>query len=762
MRLNPFAFPSDTTFRFLLFIAAIIGVSLLAFDWLYSQFADLGAEAQGLYQCLLGMNAPVGQLPTDDQQSTFLACMADVNEARRTAVVAGVVALLLGGVVAYGVAVAVLRRRYRPLREADAPELWAQINALSGEAGMSSPPGLRWQPIDVRALGLAFGPPGRRELAFTGGLVPLAVRDPPAFRSIVLHELAHIRNRDVDLAYYAIGIWRALVVVAIIPFVVTLLDELVSDPGIVGSFGWRLLALVPLVYLVRAGILRAREHDADVRASTHEPEIRRVLAAAADRERPTSSIAGSSGGRTGWLRALAWRRHLAWHPTNSQRVAIVDDPAPLLRLGVLDALGVGIVGSLAYEEVATLVGYFGLGPFTTRGLAALAFGPLVGLIVALGTWRQTFAFLATGRGPVRIVPLALALVGGLLIGQRLGLTTAISGDSVLLRPDVAPFHLGLTILVGLGAILFIGWLVATSRLWLPVATRLRSPTIASLPVAVGAAAILAIAIAVFEIVVSMRELMEILFSTPSDTLAFVRQVVPAVGPEWLWRLVMSPEIRVLVEEPLIIAGFLIIVTRAVGGSAPVAPHSAPPGSDWGALDPDVDPPTIERPELRPRWALGVGLAAGIGIAIGSVFLHAWAHAGFDAVVRDRDEFLFAFAFWTLSVTLAGQLAGGVIAAARAVPFGTLHGMLAGLVAGIIGTLVEVIARTTSGCVTALTIVEGRPCGRPPTVEYIVPYLEIVLTVGLTGAAIGAAITTAVRRLASRRRSLLARTRQAVP
>ena len=452
----------------------------------------------------------------------------------------------------------------------------------------------------------------------------------------------------------------------------------------------------------------------------------------------------------------------AWHPTVSQRVAIIDDPAPLLRLGVLDALGVGIVGSLAYEEVATLVGYFGLGPFTTRGLAALAFGPLVGLIVALGTWRQTFAFLATGRGPVRIVPLALALVGGLLIGQRLGLTTAISGDSVLLRPDVAPFHVGLTILVGLGAILFIGWLVATSRLWLPVATRLRSPTIASLPVAVGAAAILAIATAVFEIVVSMRELMEILFSTPSDTLAFVRQVVPAVGPEWLWHLVMSPEMRVLVEEPLVIACFLVIV--AVPWAVAPLSNRLPsrPVAAWGALDTTTDPPTIERPELRPRWALGVGLAAGIGIAIGSAFLHAWAHAGFDAVMRDRDEFLFAFAFWALSVTLAGQLAAGVIAAARAVPFGTLHGMLAGLVAGIVGTLVEIIARTTSGCVTALTIVEGRPCGRPPTVDYIVPYLEIALTVGLTGAAIGAAITTAVRQLVTRRGSGVPQARTAAP
>ena len=208
---------------------------------------------------------------------------------------------------------------------------------------------------------------------------------------------------------------------------------------------------------------------------------------------------------------------------------------------------------------------------------------------------------------------------------------------------------------------------------------------------------------------------------------------------------MSPEIRVLVEEPLVIACFLIIV--AVPWAVAPLSNRLPsrPVAAWGALDATSDPPTIERPELRPRWALGVGLAAGIGIAIGSVFLHAWAHAGFDAVVRDRDEFLFAFAFWALSVTLAGQLAAGVIAAARAVPFGTLHGMLAGLVAGIIGTLVEVIARMSSGCVAALTIVEGGPCGRPPTVEYIVPYLEIALTVGLTGAAIGAAITTAVRR-----------------
>jgi hypothetical protein len=382
--------------------------------------------------------------------------------------------------------------------------------------------------------------------------------------------------------------------------------------------------------------------------------------------------------------------------------------------------------------------------------------------VALGIWRQTFAHLATGRGPVRVVPLALALVGGLLIGQRLGLTSAIIDDAVLLRPDVAPFHLGLTILVVIGAILFLAWLGATSRIWLPVATRLRSPTLGSMPVAIGAAVILAIAIAVFEIVVASREVIEILFATPSELHAFVLPVVASAGPEWLWRLVMSPEIRVLVEEPLVITSFLLMVF-VPWAAAPLSRRLPKrPAAAWGGLDPDREPPSIERPELRPRWALGAGVAGGIAIAVGSVALHAGVHAGFDAAMRDRDEFLIAFAFWVLCVTIAGQLASGVVAAARAVPFGTLHGMLAGLVAGVIGTVIEAVARTASSCVPVLTIVEGRPCGRLPTPEYIGPYLSIVLTVGVTGAAIAAAITIAIRQLAARRGSGVPQARTSTP
>ena len=55
-----------------------------------------------------------------------------------------------------------------------------------------------------------------------------------------------------------------------------------------------------------------------------------------------------------------------------------------------------------------------------------------------------------------------------------------------------------------------------------------------MPVAVGAAALLSIAIGVFEIVVASREAIEIVVTTPSDFYAAIAPVVPAVGPEWLF------------------------------------------------------------------------------------------------------------------------------------------------------------------------------------------------------------------------------------
>ena len=728
MRLNPFAFPSDTTFRFLLFIAAIVGVSLLAFDWIYGVFIDQAAQGQALIDC--SRLAPIvdGVPPTDAQQQAFRDCLARVNATNREAILLGIIVLLVGGAVAYGIAVWRLRRRYRPLVRDDAPALVDAVDAMADELGVQPAPGLRWQPLDPRAMGLAFGPPGNRELALTGGLVPLSIRDRPAFRAIVLHELAHLRNGDVDLSYYAIGLWRALLVVAIAPFLLALVRAVIDDPNFVLPLAWRFIVLVPVVYVIRSAILRAREHDADVRASTREPEIRRVLAAAASREPTRSKLS----------------RLVAWHPSAAYRVAVIDDPAPLLRLGLLDVVGIGIVGSLAYDKVALVIGYGGLSAFANHGLAALVFAPLVGIILALGTWRQTFAWLATRRNAVQVVPMGLALVAGLLVGQRLALTSAIVDENVLLRPDPTLFQLGIVLAIAVGAVLFVAWLVAAARLWLPVATRLRSPGWASVPVAVGGAVLLWIAVAAFEIVLGSREVLEPVVGAPDEVFATVQAVVPGVGPEWLWRLVNGLESKLLTGEPLVMT-FVALMVLVPWAAAPfhrgLAAH---PVATWGSLDGPASAPAIERPELRPRWALGMGLAATIGIGSTMVVLYAATHAGFSDAMRDRDEVFTAFYFWLICITLAWQVAAGAFAAAGAPSFGTLHAALAGLVVAVGGTAVAGLTHAAQGCVPALEVVVGRACGKPPVIDYLTLYVSGPLTIGVVGAALAGASVAGIR------------------
>lgn len=44
-----------------------------------------------------------------------------------------------------------------------------------------------------------------------------ATRQPAAFEAVILHELAHIRNKDVNQTYLAIAIWRAFVLAALLP-----------------------------------------------------------------------------------------------------------------------------------------------------------------------------------------------------------------------------------------------------------------------------------------------------------------------------------------------------------------------------------------------------------------------------------------------------------------------------------------------------------------------------------------------------------------
>src|SRR5262249_38985388 len=106
------------------------------------------------------------------------------------------------------------RGRLTRLREDDGPELVAELAGLSRLAGLAREPVFLLGPRP-RVGGQAFGRVGRRYVRLNAGLTACHTTDPALFRAVVLHELAHLRNRDVDQAYLARAIWWSFLALAL-------------------------------------------------------------------------------------------------------------------------------------------------------------------------------------------------------------------------------------------------------------------------------------------------------------------------------------------------------------------------------------------------------------------------------------------------------------------------------------------------------------------------------------------------------------------
>ena len=285
-RLNPFVFPPDTTFRFALLVVAVLGANLYVWNWLWIAFGANQSEVRSGYAVCESIRPALdisGIAPETyaAASAAFSECVNDINRPLAWWMVGGTVLLL-----AVAAAIALLlplwiarRRSLRPLRREEAPAVVDELAGLAKEADLPEEPRWRWNPLDPSPTGLAFGRPGNHSVALMGGLVIRQIADPPAFRAVVRHELAHLRNKDVGLTYATISLWYAFLLVGVLPFTVVVADEGIDT---VVALGWRLLALTALVYLTRNAVLRAREVYADVRASVPDGRtgaLRRILAA---------------------------------------------------------------------------------------------------------------------------------------------------------------------------------------------------------------------------------------------------------------------------------------------------------------------------------------------------------------------------------------------------------------------------------------------------------------------------------------------------
>jgi Zn-dependent protease with chaperone function len=437
IRGSVFTLPASTSFRFALLIAAVAISGEMVYEDLYLAISGRAAALVTLFRACQARalaSHPQGLAALASALGQAGACRAGAER------VVGLWALL--GIGVLGVLAGALywvqpwwyRRRMHltPLTSQEAPAVWERLEQLRQRAG-AGPVAWLVQPHNFQLSAFAFGRFRRRFVAVSGGAVVAQCRQPAAFDAVVLHELSHIRNHDIDQTYLAVAIWRAFVVAALLPMAGLLIFRQENSPA---RLLWRVAVLALVVYLLRNSILRAREFDADARAAELDPDtgLGAVLAGFPPRR-----------GRRVW--------HLGWvHPSGQDRAAALLDPAPLYCCGFWDGLAVGLVAAMGAEAGQSLV-HFLLGAKAIGGLVpAFIFALFSGAALAVAVWRMRFWQGDTAAARVWAVGLGLGL--GVAIGPFITLSTALSQGVAPDSLHAGPFAI-LAIWVVLITLLFV-------------------------------------------------------------------------------------------------------------------------------------------------------------------------------------------------------------------------------------------------------------------------------------------------------------------
>lgn len=270
----------------------------------------------------------------------------------------------------------------------------------------------RVDPTRTTGGAVAYGRAGRYTVMLHGGLLARRGADPDSFRAVVLHELAHIHNRDVGYAYGGLALWRAFTVLAFLPAMFSAgrltflgLTGNASSPFWPGTAPTLVrglsegLLLVLLVHLARADLLRQRELDADARAIG--------WGAVPSAWNHSDSDVGAAPA----LRRLS--RVLSTHPSWAQRRAVLVDPGRPRQVGALGMLLTGLASWLLVNQLFVVPG------MSTGSSSAWVIVALVAPVLWIAV-RQS-AETARGKGRLAIpgAGAGLWLGLGLSIGELL-------------------------------------------------------------------------------------------------------------------------------------------------------------------------------------------------------------------------------------------------------------------------------------------------------------------------------------------------------
>lgn len=487
-RLNPFLFPSDTDFRFILFIISIVSATFFIYSYLFPFIPGEIAYIHNMYaSCIKAGSLAHPGTSIDEllaRNSYVQACNAPVGLAQFYWTLGGVVLMLvLAGIFCWLLPLWTFKRKkLEPLSEEDVPEVVAYLKTLCREATLPYTPQFVWNPLDLASNPVAFGSFGRYYIAVSGGLVKNFYKNLPTFRAVVLHELAHLRNADITKTYFTTTLGWTFGFAVLLPFVCTILYNDWHrgwEISLYINLGLRILVLVLLVYLIQRAVLRAREFYADVRASVWDGRDGALTYMLSPTRSPRISL---------------WKRLFSFHPLVEERKQIVQDTFKLFGMGFWEAFATGMVFTITVLNFNYMLGLLHLTEAQIAVPGWVLALPVVG-VVGIGVWRCIFARILLTHSPSHLWSLMLGLWLGLLFGQSFSFTGYLAQASyfsdltipiftiknniiwqeqlVILRDQLMTFtqkQLVLGILESLPLLLvlflFSQWMFATTSLWL--------------------------------------------------------------------------------------------------------------------------------------------------------------------------------------------------------------------------------------------------------------------------------------------------------
>jgi len=651
-RLNPFLFPSDVDFWLILLVAALVGASLELFAWIHLATVS---QAQARQAACLTVGLPTSAAEAQAAWLSLLEkCQGTFDHVKALWMFGGAVLVLLVAALIYRLMPAIMMRRsgYVKLEPRDAGDIMGVLDGLCREAELRRMPTFLVCPNSGAAIGMAMGTSRRPYVVLMAGLLSRYRRDPAAFTAVLRHELAHLRNGDVGKTYFALAVWWAFVLAALVPFAVAM----VLHPSFIGrtlwDLGWRTAALTLIVYLTRSAVLRQRELYADVRASVLDGpggRLRQLLGAM--KPGPATLV----------------RRLFARHPPPQDRQHVMDDTDSLFRIGFWTSFGAGLTFALAFPNIAAMLvaAFTGISSAVTglttvlvaSTIAALILAPLTVGVVGLGLWRATFGSVMRGSRAPTVVISAVALALGTALGGVLSYESAgaASGPSIAASLAYGVLYIvWVLVMLGLYAGL-LAWIEAGALPWLQAVAVRRDARR-------GAVVGLAIATALISGVVGL------LFFYRS----FIQlgRLVFGSGELGIGLVLIVVMTGLLLVQPLLVPA--VISLWAFPFASTLLRGRSQPAVDL-FLETGPDQPQLARSApLQPRYALRAGIIAAIA---------GWSLLLIHALLNARS--------WEPGVVLpltAMVLPQGIVAAlvARRVSvLPVLHGLMAASVAGLL-------------------------------------------------------------------------------